>query len=115
MDTARSVVAEALRQVIHGTDIPTPESLLSNITPQKAAAQLPSSPYSILTNLAHADFWQQIWIDRLEGRRAKNFTQDWKTHPPEEWPDLRAHFLQGLELAHQIATSEPFSHKLKSD
>src|ERR1044071_2143871 len=58
----RAVVKELFRQIIEGVDIPAAESLLKNITPEKAAMKLDASPYSILTNLAHADFWQQVWL-----------------------------------------------------
>ncbi|MFI5384942.1 MAG: DinB family protein [Fimbriimonadales bacterium] len=115
MDPARAAVVEALRQVIEGADIPAPESLLRNITPERAATKLDRSPYSILTNLAHAGFWQEIWLNRIQGRRARSFTEDWKTPEPSDWPTVRAQFLKGLEKAIEIAASEPFDHKMKSD
>src|SRR5579862_6587525 len=96
MDQVRTVVAEALRQVIEGADIPSPESLLRNITIEKAAAKLPWTPYSILTNLAHAVFWQDVWLDRLRGRRARSFTEDWQTPNQTDWPEIRDRFHTGL-------------------
>jgi hypothetical protein len=110
----RSGAAEALRQVMEGVDIPKPESLL-NMSIEKASLKLAWMPYSILTNLVHADFWQQIWLDRLDGKRARSFTEDWKTPAPEEWPAVRARFMEGLRKAHAVATTTPFQHKLKYD
>ena len=110
-----SSVAELLRQIRDGADIPAPASLLKNITPV-AAAELPEhTPYSILTNLAHAVFWQELWLDRLAGKKAKSFLQDWKTPDPSEWPALRRQFLEGLDEAIRIAESQPLDHKMKSD
>jgi uncharacterized damage-inducible protein DinB len=114
MDPARASVVEALRQIIDGDDIPTPRALL-NISAERAALKLPGAPYSILTNLAHAVFWQDIWLNRLAGKRAQSFLEDWKTPPAEEWPRLRERFLDGLEEATRIARSEPFEHRMKSD
>jgi uncharacterized damage-inducible protein DinB len=113
MDSSNAVVVEAFRQVIEGVDIPAPESLLRNVTAEKAAIKLPSMPYSILGNLWHADFWQQIWLDRLSGKRARSFTEDWQVPDSSEWEPTRAHFLAGLEQAKETAAS--LEHKMKSD
>jgi hypothetical protein len=115
MTADREAVVEVFRQILQGSDIPAPASLLRDITAQKAAIQLPDMPYSILINLAHTDFWQQVWIDRLEGRRAKSFTLDWKSPPEAEWPNVRASFLDNLDKAMAIASGEPFQHRMKSD
>ena len=110
-----SAVAELLRQIRGGADIPAPATLLRNVTPI-AAADLPDdTPYSILTNLAHAVFWQELWLDRLKGKRAKSFTQDWQIPDGSEWRTLRREFLDGLEEAIRIAESQPLDHKMKSD
>jgi uncharacterized damage-inducible protein DinB len=114
MDPGREAVVEALRQIIEGTDIPPPRTLL-NMTAKRAAVRLPEMPYSISTNLAHANFWQEIWLERLAGKRARSFPEDWKTPPAEEWPSIREQFLSGLDRAVEIARSEPFDHKMKSD
>jgi hypothetical protein len=111
----RSAVVEALRQVWEGMDIPPAESLLRNVSADSAAKKLPWMPYSILTNVAHADFWQTVWLNRLKGLRAKSFTEDWKTPPAEEWPQARASFLDGFKEAMAIAGADPFEHKMKSD
>jgi hypothetical protein len=115
MDPGRAVVRELFRQIIDGTDIPAAESLLRNVTPEKAAIKLDNMPYSILTNLAHADFWQQIWLDRLHGKRARRITEDWKAPAAGEWPQVRASFLANLGRASEIAAAEGFDHRMKSD
>lgn len=111
----RSILVETLRQVWEGVDIPAPESLLRNVSIDTAAKKLPWMPYSILTNVDHADFWQTIWLNRLKGLRAKSFIEDWKVPLPEEWPSIKTSFLNGFREAMAIAASEPFEHKMKSD
>ncbi len=110
-----STVAEALRQVWEGADIPAPTSLLGNISVTTAARRELWMPYSILTNLAHANFWQTVWLNRLEGKRVANFTEDWKVLPPESWPEVRELFYTDMQRALAMARSEPFAHKMKSD
>ncbi|HWP31670.1 MAG TPA: DinB family protein [Fimbriimonadales bacterium] len=107
--------AEALRQIIDGKDIPSPSSLLRNITADKAAIRLPYFPYSIITNLAHAVFWQNNWLNRLKGIRSRPFTEDWRVPSKEEWDNLRAEFLSGLEEALMLATMKPPNPKMQSD
>lgn len=107
--------AEALRQIIIGKDIPSPRALLRNITADTAAIRLPYFPYSILTNLAHAVFWQKNWLNRLKGIRSRPFTEDWRVPPKEEWDTLRAEFLTGLQEALMLATRKPSNHKMQSD
>ncbi|MCH8274209.1 MAG: DinB family protein [Armatimonadetes bacterium] len=108
-------VAETLTQVIEGEDIPKPKSLLRNITPEKAARKLPHMPYSILTNLAHTDFWQTLWLNKLKGLPRKSITEDWRVPNPDEWQEVRESFLAGLDEAHAIAAAQPFKHKMRSD
>jgi hypothetical protein len=111
----RSAVIEALRQVWEGMDIPPAESLLRNVSVDTAAKKLPWMPYSILTNVAHADFWQRVWLNRLKGLRVQSFTEDWKTPPAEEWPQVRSAFLEHFQEAIAIAKADAFEHKMKSD
>ncbi|MCH7903057.1 MAG: DinB family protein [Armatimonadetes bacterium] len=111
----QSTASEMLRQIIEGVDITAPKSLLRNITKEKAALRMPAFPYSILENLWHADVWQIIWVDKLEGRRQEGiWEKNWRTPHPDEWPDVRASFLANIEKAHAIASAKPFRHKMKS-
>jgi hypothetical protein len=109
------IAAELLRQIRDGKDIPAPASLLRNIKAEAAAEHPVDSPYSILANLAHAHFWQRLWLDRLAGGRARSFTEDWQTPDPACWSDLRRDFLTGLDEAIRVASADPFEHKMKSD
>jgi hypothetical protein len=68
-------VAETFRQIMSGDDIPKVDYLLKRMAPEQASARLAGWPYSILTNLEHADFWQRIWLGRLTGGKKPAFTQ----------------------------------------
>lgn len=76
-------------------------------------------PYSILENLAHTVYWQDIWLLRLSGKKKsvgmKEWTADWQSPDPSEWDSYRARFLAGLGEALMIAESEPFDHAMNSD
>ena len=108
-------IAEVYRQIIMGGDIPAPASMLKGLKPERAAERLPGFPYSLLENLWHAVFWQTIWLNRLEGKKAKSFMEDWQSPEPSELPKLRARFLANLAKAHKIASAKSFKHKMKSD
>ena len=111
----QSTAAEMLRQIIEGVDITAPKSLFRNISKERAALRMPGFPYSILENLWHADVWQIIWINKLEGRRNEDiWEKNWRSPHPDEWPDVRASFLANIEKAHAIASAKPFKHKTKS-
>lgn len=111
----RSAVIELYRQIWEGDDIPPPASLLRNIKQETAALKLPRMPYSILTNLEHADFWQRIWLGKLNGKRAESFMKDWRMPADTEWKAVKSSFLENFREAMRIAASEPFEHKMKSD
>lgn len=111
----RAAVVELFRQIWKGDDIPAPESLLRGLNAEAAASKLPHWPYSILTNLEHADFWNRIWLDRLKGVRAQSFMKDWREPAAEEWAKVKKSFLDNFEEAMRIAASDPFEHKMKSD
>lgn len=104
-----------LEQIADGKDIPPPTSLLNRISISDASALLPHHPYSIATNLAHAVFWQDVWMARLEGGKAPRMTEDWRTPDIAAWPDLRDRFLEGFERARALAAARPFVHAMKSD
>lgn len=120
--TGQETAAELLRQIRDGVDIPAARQLLSRVKPSVAARVPPDAPYSVLTNLAHAVFWQDVWLRRLSGTPDKSradwmeeLKQDWKEPEPEEWPELVERFLKGSEDALEIAMQEPFRHRMKSD
>lgn len=113
--TDRQLVARMLTEIWEGGDIQPPRQLLSRMTAEQASECLPDSPYSLLTNLWHTVFWQENWLSRLRGGRAKDFTKDWYVPEAKEWPGLRDQFLSGFQEAMRIAESEPMDHKMKSD
>jgi uncharacterized damage-inducible protein DinB len=85
------------------------------MTAANAAKRLPGHPYSILENLWHAVFWQTIWLDRIEGKKAKSFMEDWQSPPVSEFPKLRAAFLANLDKARKLCAAKTFKHKMDSD
>lgn len=108
-------VAECLRMVIEGDDIPPVNSLLSRITVQAASEQLEGFPYSIITNVEHADFWQRVWLARVQGEKIPSLTEDWRVPGSSEWPQIRRSFIDNLNKAHQLASADPFQHSAKTE
>ncbi len=101
-------------QIISGEDIPKIGFLLGRLTPDQAALQLEGMPYSILTNLAHADLWQVIWMNRILGLKRPSFREDWRVPPAEEFLVVRESFLTNLAKARDLAAAWPIDHKMKS-
>lgn len=104
-----------LRQVWEGRDFPAPKSVLSRVSAEQAATIPPGFKYSLLTLVEHADFWQRVWLNRLNGLKADSFMKDWRVPAPVEWQDVRTSFLQNFEEALRIASTNPLDHKMKSD
>lgn len=99
-------VREALRQVVEGADFEPPEKLLRNIKPEAAAMLLPDAPYSIATNVAHADHWNRIWLARLTRRKAPPTFPDFPGIAEAEWEAVRASFLENLTIAYELSAGE---------
>ena len=108
-------IADLYDQIIEGEDIPKIAYLLRRLPAEKAAHMLPGWPYSILTNLAHADFWQRVWLGRLEGRPKPKFQDDWRIPRLEEYDEIRASFLDNLLHARKIAQKWPVDHHVTND
>ncbi len=108
-------VRELLRQVWEGTDFASPTKLLSPVTARSAVQVLPGCPYSIATNVTHADIWQRLWLARLVGQPKFNPFPDFPVVGPKDWPVVRASFLVNFEKAVAIANAEPFLHSAASD
>ncbi|MBS1723405.1 MAG: DinB family protein [Armatimonadetes bacterium] len=113
MDAA--TVAETFRQIIDGDDIPQIRHLLKRMKVEQAVLVPDDWPYSILTNLAHADFWQTVWLNRLQGKPRPKFQDDWREPEPSEFEAIRDSFLTGLDKAHELSQSWPIDHGMKSD
>ncbi|AIE86817.1 DinB family protein [Fimbriimonas ginsengisoli] len=109
--------AEALRQIIEGHDFATPAGLLKSIKAETAVAIAPGAPYSIATNVAHAEIWQAAWLCRLRGEPLPKIVmgQDFPEVSAKEWPGVRRAFVDGLVEAHAIASRDPFTHGAKDD
>jgi hypothetical protein len=110
-----TVAALALRQVWEGRDFAPPKSVLNRVTPEKAAMVPPGFKYSLLTLVEHTDFWQRVWLARLNGEKALDFTKDWRVPDASEWKEVRARFLANFEAAIGIAERQPFTHAMESD
>ena len=101
------ILADLYRQLASGVDIPAPKALLSRIKPEDAARVLPGVPYSLLTNLAHMHFWQDLWLNKIKGAPRPSFLEDWKEPPTSEFPSIRKAFLEGFEEAGAMANNHP--------
>jgi uncharacterized damage-inducible protein DinB len=106
---------EVYRQVWTGADFDDPDKLLRSVKPDQAAVKLEGWPYSIGTNVAHADHWNKIWLARLTGNRAPKTFPDFPAVAADEWAQVRADFLENFAKAKDMANAEPFSHSMKSD
>ncbi|HXH61031.1 MAG TPA: DinB family protein, partial [Fimbriimonadaceae bacterium] len=101
-------VSETFRQIIAGDDIPAPEGMLRTISAKYVTKRLPGFPYTILENLWHAVFWQNIWLNKIEGKKVRSFMEDWQSPDPSEFPALRKEFVANLEKARKIAGARAF-------
>lgn len=104
-----------LHQVLTGVDIPKVEPMLKRLSAEDAARTLDGFPYSILTNLAHMDFWQRVWLARLEGTPRPGWKDDWKMPDPSQFSPLRISVVNGMKRAIALASADPFIHQMKSD
>lgn len=105
---AQDPTADLFRQLASGVDIPAPGKLLSRIRPEDAARVLPGMPYSLLTNLAHMHFWQDLWLKKIRREKLPRFLEgDWRIPEALEFHDLRAAFLSGFDEACGLAESGP--------
>lgn len=77
--------------------------LLSRVNNEDAARRLDGFPYSIIENVWHADFWQQIWLEGCEGGSRPSIIGDWQSPSADEWPDVRKSFLSNQDRAIEIA------------
>lgn len=100
-------LADLYRQLASGVDIPAPKQLLSRVKPEDAARVLPTMPYSLLTNLKHMHFWQDLWLNKIKGGPRPTFLEDWKVPDASEFPALRDAFLKGFEEACALANANP--------
>lgn len=116
MPTSNAILVDFFDQILTGEDIPVPSTMLK-IKAEKAAILPEHAPYSVLTNLAHAVLWQELWLQKLHGKRKASGMQEWQNDfripEPSEFGALRTRFLDGLAEAREIART--MSHSLDSD
>lgn len=108
-------VREALRQVVEGSDFQPASEMLKTVKAADAVRVLPLLPYSLATNVAHADIWNRVWLARLEGGEKFNPFPDFPPVEPEQWEETKQSFLRNLGRAYEIACAEPLVHKCRSD
>ena len=107
-----STLVATFDHILEGYDIPKPEGMLK-LKRADAVIDIEPSPYTLLTNLAHATLWQRFWLNKLHGGKKKSTMEEWKNDfrvpAPEEWEPLRREFIEGLKEARSIAKGEaPF-------
>jgi hypothetical protein len=115
MNDSIDAVREAMRQVVKGDDFEPATKLLQNVKPDAAVKVVAGLPYSLATNVAHADIWNRVWLARLEGNRRFNPFPDFPVVKEKDWVKVRDSFLKNLERAYEISCSEPFEHHCKTD
>jgi hypothetical protein len=118
MLTAQQAVAETLRQLVHGKDFEPPSKLLGSIKSEQAVAIAPGCPYSIATNISHAEQWQRSWLHSLKKLPRFDVWKDGKDFPvvpPQDWDAVREAFLSGLNDALALAEGSPFAHQMRSE
>lgn len=96
-------------QIIEGKDIPVAASMLRQGA--RRVADTPEGlPYSLIENLWHAVYWQDLWLRELQGEKVPSLMAiwegDWRTPQEVEFADLREQFLQGLFLARGMCKGE---------
>ena len=101
-----NVLVQMFDQILTGEDIPTPERML-RIKGARAALKSGGHPYSLLTNLAHAVMWQNLWLDKLNRKPKRPSMEiwkvDWRVAETGEWEGLRRDFVEGLKQARALA------------
>lgn len=107
-------VREAIRQLTEGADFNPPSKVLGSLSGKSACQLLPGVPYSIATNVAHAEIWNRLWLNRLTGGPRFNPYPDFPAVPEEEWEGVRDTFLAGLDKASACANAEPFVYSCRS-
>ncbi len=106
MKEAQQGTVEALRQFIEGNDFEPPGRMIGDLTPEYATMVPDGCPYSIAGVVAHMLFWQQLWLDRIDGqipKRSEERNFDWPPVTADDWDQVRSDFLCGLEKAQTLA------------
>src|SRR2546430_245285 len=97
---------ETIKQLVEGYDFEPPGRMIADLTAEQATVRREGWPYSIAGLVAHALYWQDIWLDGIAGRPNKHkrgSKADWPHVAEEEWESVRDRFLAGMEVARQKA------------
>ena len=97
-----SGVAALFRAVITGTDFEPSNRMLEDLTEEQASFVIEGAPYSIAKLVAHLCWWQDLSLERLEGKGGlQKFSMDeqWPEAPYGRWKDLVRHYLDGESRA----------------
>lgn len=96
-------------QILEGWDIPVVGSML-RMTAKRAAECKPGMPYTLVDNLWHAVYWQELWLAQLRGEKTPPMMQvwsgDWKGAEERDFGGLREKFLEGLQEARLMCVGD---------
>lgn len=112
---AIDAVLDLLLQIRVGKDFPSAKGLMFSISQETAFASVPTAKFNIATYVAHASFWQDIWLAKLKGSPGPSLVLDWQEPQAGSWQQVRDRFLSGLEEAIVIASSRPFVHAMSDE
>ncbi|MBI5708203.1 MAG: DinB family protein [Armatimonadetes bacterium] len=116
--TALESLDRMFQQIQEGWDIPTPQGLL-RVKEDHASVLVERMPYSMAKNLAHAVYWQDLWLGALRGDARPPQIEVWKNDfrdpEPSEWKTLRARFIEGLQEARDWCGPRFSEHKRETD
>lgn len=116
--TDLEMMERTFQQIQEGWDIPTPQGML-RIKGADAANVLPGMPYSLLKNLAHAVYWQDLWLGALEGKKRppnmEVWKNDWREPDSSEWESLRKRFVDGIQEARDFCGPRFEQHQCETD
>lgn len=82
-----------------------PGRLLDGLSPEDAARKVSGVNHSIVEILAHMVFYQSWFLSRCSGvaaPMAEHAEVGWPAAGAEDWPSLRAEFLNGLQRALEL-------------
>lgn len=118
MNITQAVLERMFQQILEGWDIPTPQGIL-RLKQEDAAQEVDAFPYSFVKNLAHAVYWQDLWLKELEGAprppSIEVWKNDWRAPAPSEYPVLRKQFIEGVKRARWFAGEGFVTHQCESD
>jgi len=118
VNPTQAVLDRLFQQILEGWDIPTPQGVL-RLKQEDAVREVDAFPYPLVKNLAHAAYWQDIWLKMLEGTprppSMEVWKNDWREPDPSEYATPRRQFIEGVKRARWFAGEGFSTHKCASD